>query len=117
VLGVIQTLASQTNLLALNATIEAARAGDAGQSFAVVANEVKLLAGQTSRAAADIGASVEHIQHEIAEVVGLIDRIAGSVADVAGMTTSVASTIEEQSTLVGDINQSAERLLAVSGSS
>ncbi|MEL6982528.1 MAG: PAS domain-containing methyl-accepting chemotaxis protein [Actinomycetota bacterium] len=113
VLGVIQRLSDQTNLLALNATIEAARAGEAGQGFAVVANEVKLLATQTSDAAGDIGASVGEIQSEIAGVVQVIEDIASSITQVSDMTTTVASAIEEQSSLATDINRSAERLLAI----
>ncbi len=114
VIEVIQGLSEQTNLLALNATIEAARAGEAGQGFAVVANEVKLLASQTSDAAGDIRSSIEAIQGQISDVVSMIQGIADSVTEVSSMTATVASAVEEQSSLMGGMNDSAELLLELS---
>jgi methyl-accepting chemotaxis protein len=54
VMGLIQNIAAQAKLLALNATIEAPRAGEAGKSFAVAANEVKSLSTQTAKATEEI---------------------------------------------------------------
>ncbi|MFT6072057.1 MAG: hypothetical protein ACJAQ0_000797 [Dasania sp.] len=64
-----EDIASRTNLLALNATIEAARAGDAGKSFAVVATEVKSLAGQAERNTKELRTTVyEKIRLQTEEI-------------------------------------------------
>ncbi|NLY80799.1 MAG: methyl-accepting chemotaxis protein [Lysinibacillus sp.] len=65
----ITKIAKQTNLLALNASIEASRAGEAGNGFAIVANEVRKLAEGTNEFAEDIMSSLEKTYRDLEEAV------------------------------------------------
>jgi methyl-accepting chemotaxis protein len=108
----IEAVARQRNLLALNATIEAARAGEAGKGFAVVAAEVKKLAEESRKAAAQIGSTVGALSARIDTLVadGEVASTHATEAsqDSDGMQAAVRTMQESFATVeraVGDIAQ------------
>ena len=84
-------MARQTNLLALNATIEAARAGEAGRGFAIVAQEVKALAGQTARMTEDIAAQLNEIDRFVNDAAMALDKAGEELTQLEECGTMIAS--------------------------
>ncbi len=70
----IEDIAAQTRLIAFNASIEAAAAGEAGRRFAVVASEVRRLAGTVAQFTEEIRAKVEAIQTTTNELIIASER-------------------------------------------
>jgi len=97
----ITNIASQTNMLALNAAIEAARAGEAGKGFTVVAEEVRQLAEQSSRAAKDIQRITMEAQNTTNTA---IEEVRKGSASVEEGTAKIADVMK----ILGDLRNSIE---------
>ncbi|MFD2642701.1 methyl-accepting chemotaxis protein [Pseudomonas japonica] len=113
VLNVIRNIAEQTNLLALNAAIEAARAGEQGRGFAVVADEVRLLAQRTGRSIGEIDLTVQRIQEGTRAVVDGMGRVVLRVRDGVNLAHEAGDSVAQIRSGTDDVIRSVDTIATV----
>lgn len=110
----ITTISDQTNLLALNAAIEAARAGEAGRGFAVVADEVKMLANQAKDNSLKINGCLTALykhQNQLDQAILTMNKAMSTTQELTtNSESSMNTSTREVDKAVVDVRQNLEQV-------
>jgi methyl-accepting chemotaxis protein len=110
IVDVITDIAEQTNVLALNAAIQAAAAGEAGRAFAVVAEEVQLLAERSGEATTQIAGLVRGIQGDALEAAAAMESSIQGVVEGARLSDTAGRSLKEIESVTRDLAEMIQRI-------
>ena len=94
------SLTTRMNLLALNAAIEAVRAGEQGQGFVVIAQEIRSLAVSSAEAARKVASRIHTIQNEITAVSQSVDQNIQQVVSQSDLLTETCMALDAIGTVM-----------------
>ena len=95
IVQVIGDIADRTSILALNASIQAATAGEAGQGFAVVAEEIERLAERCNQATKQISSRIKAIQGDTAEAITAMEESTREVVHGSQLTEQAGQALSQ----------------------
>ncbi|NJN29255.1 MAG: HAMP domain-containing protein [Synechococcales cyanobacterium RM1_1_8] len=105
VIRLISGFAAQTHMLAMKASIEAARAGDQGEGFAVIADEVRSLAAQSAQATADVETVINTIQMATQDVIAAMEVETHQVAQQMQLVEDTRASLTQITAASGEVNE------------
>ena len=115
IIATVNDIAEQSNLLALNAAIEAVGAGEQGQRFSVVANEIKNLADQAKESTLEVRGILGEIQGGISSSVMSTEEAVKRVGAGRAKSEISAETIRQLTTTMTASIQAFQQIVAGTG--